>query len=132
MKKIYLIIFNSFNFLTLVRLGLALSFFISIPLKAQTYCAAAATSTNDDEIFNVTFSTLNNSSACGSVGGAGSVASEYNNYTAIVPAPVLTLGANYPLSVTIGMCNATSYSGIFGVWIDYNNNGLFTDPGENV
>jgi hypothetical protein len=119
-----------------VKKGINVLFLLAILLisKAgigQTYCAAAATSTADDEIFNVTFGTLNNTSTCSSLGGPGSVLSMYNNYTAL-PAPVLTLGANYPLSVTIGMCGTFGYSGRVGVWIDYNQNGLFTDPGENI
>jgi len=95
------------------------------------YCTAAATSTADDEIFNVTLGSLNNTSACGNVGGVGSIAYEYQNYTGVA-APNLTQGVAYPLSVTVGMCNGFSYSGITGVWIDYNQNGLFTDAGENV
>ena len=98
---------------------------------SQVYCAAAATSTADDEIFNVTFGSLNNSSTCLTTGGAGSTLNMYSNYTS-VPAPVLTLGSNYPLSVTVGQCGGSAYSGIVGVWIDYNQNGSFADPGENV
>lgn len=98
---------------------------------SQAYCAAAATSTADDEIFNVTFGSLNNSSTCLTTGGAGSTLNMYSNFTA-VSAPVLTLGSNYPLSVTVGQCGGSSYSGIAGVWIDYNQNGSFADPGENV
>lgn len=98
---------------------------------SQVYCAAAATSTADDEIFNVTFGSLNNSSTCLTTGGAGSTLNMYSNYTS-VPAPVLTLGSNYPLSVTVGQCGGSPYSGIVGVWIDYNQNGSFADPGENI
>lgn len=135
MEKIYFLISNIKSSITSLKrasLIMMLAFLSSITANAQVYCNAAATSTFDDEIFNVTLSTLNNTSACGSVGGVGSVALEYNNYTATVPAPVLTLGGNYPLSVTVGMCDGSSYSGRVGVWIDYNQNGLFTDPGENV
>ncbi|MBK8367348.1 MAG: T9SS type A sorting domain-containing protein [Bacteroidetes bacterium] len=98
---------------------------------SQTYCAAAATSTSDEEIFNVTFGTLNNSSTCGTTGGSGSVLNMYSNYTGLTP-QVYTLGSNYPLSVTVGQCGTSSYSGIVGVWIDYNQNGSFADPGENI
>lgn len=98
---------------------------------SQTYCAAAATSANDDEIFNVTFGTLNNSSTCSTTGGPGSIMNMYSDYTSLTPA-VFTLGSNYPLSVTVGMCTGNSYSGIVSVWIDYNQNGSFSDPGENI
>ena len=110
-----------------------LSFYFSNPVFSQTYCAAAAVAASDDEIFNVTLGSLTNSSNCSSLGGAGSILNRYNNYTAL-PAPGLILGTNYPLSVTVGMCGAFpfAYSGRVGVWIDYNQNGLFTDPGENV
>ncbi len=137
MEKIYTITFNYFTLSKFFKVN-KLAMFIGIvflgmnSVNAQIYCAAAATSTVDDEVFNVTLGALNNTSACGSVGGAGSVAFEYSNYTATVPAPALTIGGNYPLSLTIGMCGTSGFSGIAGVWIDYNQNGLFTDPGENV
>ena len=105
--------------------------FASTNLISQTYCPAAATSANDDEIFNVTFGTLNNSSSCATTGGAGSVLNMYSNYTAI-PAPVLSIGSNYPLSLTVGQCGTFGYSGIVAAWIDFNQNGLFTDPGEEI
>jgi hypothetical protein len=99
---------------------------------SQTYCAAAATSTFDDEIFNVTFGSLNNTSSCLTTGGPGSSLNEYSDYTTTVPAPVMMLGGNYPLSVTVGMCGTFGYSGRIGVWIDYNHNGSFADPGETI
>ncbi len=105
--------------------------FSSKNLVSQTYCAAAATSTADDEIFNVTFGTLNNSSTCSTTGGTGSVLNMYSNYTAISP-PVLFFGNNYPFSVTVGQCGTFAYSGIVAAWIDYNQNGVFTDPGEDI
>ena len=113
-----------------------LFFFFAVLLASkqsfsQTYCAAAATSTSDEEIFNVTFGTLNNSSTCGTTGGAGSTLNMYSNYTGLTP-QVYALGSNYPLSVTVGQCGTGTYSGIVGVWIDYNQNGSFADPGENI
>lgn len=105
--------------------------FVSLTFSAQTYCPASAVYTADDEIFNVTLGTLNNTTNCSSVGGPGSSVSQYNDYTALTP-PVLYQGATYPLSVTVGMCDNSSYSGIVGVWIDFNQNGSFYDPNENV
>ncbi len=136
MKINYLIGFQNREYRIHLKKGVfsLLLFFalvISKTTYSQAYCAAAATSAADDEIFNVTFASLNNSSTCSSLGGPGSVLNRYNNYTGIT-APVVALGANYPLSVTAGQCGSSAYSGIVGVWIDYNQNGLFTDPGENV
>jgi hypothetical protein len=135
MKKIYFfnlkksakIIFQKTSHLVL----LMVLFFSTKISVSQTYCAAAATSTSDDEIFNVTFGSLNNTSTCASTGGAGSSLNMYSNYTGLTPS-IFSLGSNYPMSVTVGQCGGSSYSGYAGVWIDYNHNGLFTDPGENV
>ena len=95
------------------------------------YCTSTATSIADEEILNVSISTLNNSSTCATTGGAGSVQSQYSNYTTTVPAPILAASASYPLSVSIGTCGG-NFGNITKVWIDYNQNGLFTDAGEMV
>lgn len=95
------------------------------------YCTSTATSNFDEEILNVTLNTLNNSSNCGvAAPGPGSVASLYSNYTTLTPT-ILSPGVVYPLSVEIGTCNG-SYTNCTKVWIDFNQNGLFTDAGENV
>jgi hypothetical protein len=95
------------------------------------YCTSTATSNFDEEILNVTLNTLNNSSTCGvAAPGPGSVASQYSNYTTLTPT-ILSPGVVYPLSVEIGTCNG-SYTNCTKVWIDFNQNGLFTDAGENV
>jgi hypothetical protein len=95
------------------------------------YCTSTATSNFDEEILNVTLNTLNNSSTCGvAASGPGSTASQYSNYTGLTPT-ILSPGVVYPLSVEIGTCNG-SYTNCTKVWIDFNQNGLFTDAGENV
>jgi hypothetical protein len=98
------------------------------------YAASNATSTNDDEIFNVTITgtTLNNTSNCTTVApGAGSIAAEYANYTTSVTPPTLQVGTTYNGSVTIGQCLTTAYSTGYAVFIDLNRNGSF-DAGETV
>lgn len=95
------------------------------------YCPSSATSTSDEEIFNVSISTLNNSSTCATTGGAGSTQSMYSNYTATVPAPILARTVNYPFSVQIGTCGG-SFSNVTKVYIDFNQNGSFADPGETI
>lgn len=95
------------------------------------YCASTATSIADEDIFNVTLNTLNNTSACGTLApGPGSVASQYANYTTLTPT-LLSPGVVYPLSIEIGSCGG-SFSNGTKVWIDFNQNGQFTDPGEQV
>ena len=111
--------------------------FISGNLNAQTtptYCASNAYFSYGSEILNVTLGTLNNSSTCGTTaGGPGSIQSLYSNFTApTVAAVTLVTGVNYALSVTVGDCNNSTSTPYVGVWIDFNQNGSFTDPGEQV
>ena len=94
------------------------------------YCASQAISLADEEIFNVTLNTLNNSSTCTTTGGPGSIQSQYSNYSTLTPT-LLSPGVVYPLSIEIGSCGG-NYSNGTKVWIDFNQNGLFTDPGEEV
>ena len=125
MKKTY---FNIKTFVALFALTAG-------SLKAQVYCPQVAGSTYDDEIFNVTIGTLNNTSNCAQTGGPGSVLNRYSNYTNATPAvpiPVLIVGNSYPMSLTGGQCSGYPYSAGYAVWIDYNADFDFTDPGELV
>ncbi|MGJ8661624.1 MAG: GEVED domain-containing protein, partial [Bacteroidota bacterium] len=107
---------------------------VTVSSFINCYCTSNATSTADEEIWNVSLGSLNNTSACGQTGGPGSVNSQYSNYTNATPSvaiPNLTQGFVYPLSIGIGSCGG-NYSNMTKVWIDYNHNGLFTDAGEMV
>jgi hypothetical protein len=91
---------------------------------AQTYCAAGASwcGSWDEVITNVTVAGINNTT--GTTCGAGG----YSNFTTTVTAGAMTAGLSYPISVT----NGNAYTGDqVDVWVDWNNNGLFTDPGEH-
>lgn len=103
-----------------------------VPMNSfiNCYCTSNATSIADEDIFNVSLGTLNNTSTCATTGGAGSILNEYSNYTAVA-APNLAQTASYPLSVQIGTCGG-SFTNSTRVFIDYNQNGLFTDAGETV
>ncbi|MFH2094836.1 MAG: BNR-repeat neuraminidase N-terminal domain-containing protein [Bacteroidota bacterium] len=94
------------------------------------YCTSNATSTADEEIFNVTLGSLNNTSNCSTTGGTGSILNEYSDYTALA-APSLTQGVSYPFSVEVGTCGG-NYSNAVAIYIDFNMNGVFTDAGEQV
>jgi hypothetical protein len=97
------------------------------------YGSSGATSIYDDEIFNVTFGGINNTSTCASTApGAGSLNRQYSNYTGSVPAANVMQGVTYPLSVTAGQCDGWAYGGGITVYIDYNQNGSFADAGEMV
>jgi hypothetical protein len=98
---------------------------------ANCYCTSSATTTFNEEILNVSIGSLNNTSTCSSTGGAGSVQSQYSNYTTSISAPSLAATATYNLSVSVGTCG-TNNNNMMKVFIDYNQNGLFTDAGETV
>ena len=111
---------------------------ISTPLQINMapfyncYCTSAATSTADEDIVNVSVGTLNNTSACNTVApGAGSVASLYSNFTGVAP-PSLNLSQTYALSVGVRGCGGTGYTSSVRVFIDYNQDGDYSDAGETV
>jgi hypothetical protein len=96
------------------------------------YCSSAATQSFDEEIFNVTVGTLNNSSTCATLApGPGSVQNLYSNYTVGLPVPNLPQTDVVSFSLQAGTCNG-NYGNQFAIFIDWNQNGLFTDAGENV
>ena len=91
------------------------------------YCVSGASDIDDEDIFNVTFGTLNNSSTCLTLApGAGSILRRYSNYTGYAGAPVATVlrGISTPLSVQIGTCGG-NFTNSVAIWIDYNQDGTF-------
>ena len=96
------------------------------------YCASAATSPADEEIWNVTFGSLNQTSSCTTTAtGPGSSLNLYSNYTTSVAAPSIPAGIATPFSVLTSSCGG-NYSSYLVIWIDYNQDGLFTGTGEQV
>lgn len=88
------------------------------------YCNNSfATSTAYGYIYNVTFNSLNNTSpmSCQS----------YTDYTGIMPTQVMK-NVTYPFQTEILGCSGSNYNHVTKVFIDYNQNGTFTDPGEEV
>ncbi|MEO7048044.1 MAG: GEVED domain-containing protein, partial [Ferruginibacter sp.] len=86
--------------------------------QSGCYCDAGALNGNFESISNFTLGTINNAST----GTSG-----YENFTSL--STDLVKGANYPFNVE----NADGYStDQVIIFIDYNHNGSFTDPGETV
>ncbi|MCT2562124.1 reprolysin-like metallopeptidase [Chryseobacterium herbae] len=83
-----------------------------------TYCSASAMDTSDERIGNVKFGTINNSST----GTAG-----YEDFTSVSTAVIK--GNTYPVSITPSW-TSTIYNEAYAVYIDYNQDGDFTDSGE--
>ncbi len=100
------------------------------PCICNTYGSSGATSAADEDIFGVTFGTLNNTSNCTvPAPGPGSVLNRYANYAGFVAAPQVMQGQSVPFNIDINTCGGW-FGMQFDIYIDYNQNGLFTDPGE--
>ncbi len=85
-----------------------------------TYCNASATNTADERIGKVVFGTINNTST----GTAG-----YEDFTAL--STNVVRGAANTITITPSW-TSTVYSEAYAVYIDYNQNGVFTDTGEKA
>ena len=105
---------------------------ISMSSFFDCYCTPNTGTIYDEEIINVTLSTLNNSSTCTDLApGLGSVAAVYGNYSTL---PATNFYQNVPVSgsLTIGTCGTFNYTSGAAIFIDYNHNGSFSDAGERV
>ncbi|WP_412559658.1 immunoglobulin-like domain-containing protein [Winogradskyella sp. MIT101101] len=83
------------------------------------YCNSASTNTNDEYISRVQLNTIDNSSG----------PQFYSDFTSI--STTLTKDTQYTITVT-PTWTGTVYNEAYGVWIDYNRDGDFTDAGEQV
>ncbi len=84
------------------------------------YCASQGNSIADERIGNVSFNTINNSSAA---------TSGYTDYTAI--STNVNRNTSYAISITPSW-PGTIYNEGYAVFIDYNQDGDFDDAGETV
>ena len=99
----------------------------------QCYNANYATATADEDISNVQVGSLNNTSNCTVIApDAGSILNRYGNYRTSVAAPALAKGSDVSFSVTQTTCGTSPYSNGFQIFIDYNQDGDFSDAGERV
>ncbi len=89
---------------------------------SQTYPASTGTNTGWEYISNVQIGSINNTSTGSDADGNGD--DGYDDYT--TQTAVLLPGSTYSLAVTISP-NTNDY---INAWIDWNDNGVFTDAGE--
>ena len=94
------------------------------------YCTSSAVNATDEEIWNVSFGSLNNSSTCTTTGDGYSALRMYSDYRSLTP-PDIAKGLATLFSVRAGSCNG-NFGSFIGAYIDYNQNGSFTDTGELV
>ncbi|OIV42356.1 M4 family metallopeptidase [Flavobacterium johnsoniae] len=95
---------------------------VSVTTTAATvsYCASQGNSTADERISKVVFGTINNTST-GTTG--------YENYTAV--STNAARGSAYAITITPTWAS-TTYNEGYAVFIDYNQDGDFSDSGETV
>ncbi|RYZ56349.1 MAG: hypothetical protein EOP49_00585, partial [Sphingobacteriales bacterium] len=122
--------------------GQSISNTVSIAINGflQCYCPSGAQSTGDEEIYSVTLNGINsntfsgNGNGCATVApGPGSILNRYSNFTTLGAFASLTTGTTASFTVEENECNGSPYYG-FGtaIWIDWNQNGSYADPGEKV
>ena len=109
----------------------ATSVAVSVPMNSflDCYCESTADTEYDEEIFNVSVGTLNNTSDCSTTGTGSSVINQYSDYTNL-PATTLSRTVSYPLSIDVGTCGG-DYENMCKVYIDFDQNGTF-DANEEV
>ena len=114
--------------------GGASSLFVAVSgtsVVCTNYCSSNANSADGDDITNVSFGPLNNSSSCSTTGGSGSILNQYSNYSCTIPAAEVESGHMYPFSVNINSCTS-NYNNALKIFIDWNHDFDFTDAGEEV
>ncbi|WP_166921325.1 M4 family metallopeptidase [Flavobacterium poyangense] len=98
----------------------AASNMVNVTTLAATYCASTGNDAADIKIGKVVFGTINNTST----GTAG-----YENLTAI--STDVTQGSTYTISIT-PVRTSVLYTAGYAMFIDYNQNGDFSDAGEMI
>jgi hypothetical protein len=109
---------NTSNYIVLKMCAFAFFLLFTNNISAQTYCTPTPANMYNQGITNVSFSTVNNTT--------GNEAGNYGDYSAQVGSGIQgeTVGINITLD--------TRFQCKMSIWIDWNNNGLFTDPSEKV
>ena len=96
------------------------------------YCMSGALSEADEDIFKFSFGSVQNCSDCSSIAaGQYSIPNRYSNYQYLNPS-ISQVGASIPFSIQIGDCGIFPHSSRCAIFIDFNHNTSFSDPGEMV
>ncbi|PKV48229.1 putative secreted protein (Por secretion system target) [Aquimarina sp. MAR_2010_214] len=90
------------------------------PCPTSVYCEDKSTRTSGEYISKVELGTINNTTTRSTNG--------YGDHTSVST----NLAQNTSATITITPNSANTYKEAYGVWIDYNNDGDFTDSGERV
>ena len=93
----------------------------TVEISKDIYCDSQGNDQSDEYIGRVQFASIDHTSA-DDYGG-------YSDFTSI--STTVIAGQDYPITIT-PVWPGTVYSEGYAVWIDYNQNGSFSDPGELV
>jgi hypothetical protein len=98
----------------------------SATVMPNGYCYANASNMQNEQIFAVSFGTMNNTQTENCTTG-------FTDYSTTINAPVVHIGESIPFSVTTDECDGPTYfpSGL-SIFIDYNRDGVFNDITEKV
>ncbi|MEI6487395.1 MAG: GEVED domain-containing protein [Bacteroidota bacterium] len=99
------------------------------------YCnTSQALYTYDEEIFSVDVNGSVNAYNCTTVApGPGSILNRYSNFTTLGPLTTINPGLTVPFTIQENECDGSPYySNGCAIWIDFNQNGSYSDPGEQV
>ena len=92
-------------------------------VNGQTYCSSAATSSAGTRIDEVAISNMD-------IINPPTVCTTYTDNTSHVIN--LQSSQSYPFTINLSSCDASTASRVVKIFVDYNSNGLFTDPGETA
>jgi hypothetical protein len=108
---------------------------VNVSAGCFTYCTSVPTSTIDEEIYSFTLNGNKiTSPPCGTAApGPGSIAYRYSNFYPLGSIATLIPGLTVDFIVEENECDGSLfYNNGCGVWIDFNRDGDFNDPGEEV
>jgi len=116
-----------------ISTGISTPLFVPMAPTYGCYCSSTALSAADEEIYKFSFGSLRNCSDCSTLaGGLFSVPNLFSNYQYLT-LPAVEIGSVVPFSIEIGVCFPyTAQPNRCAVFIDYNQNKSFADPGELV
>jgi len=114
--------------------------FVTMNVFSNCYCNSIPGFNADEEIYNVTVNggstnpLYANAAGCATAApGPGSLLGRYSNFKTLAPITSAAPGQTVTFSIVQDECDvAPYYNNGIAVWIDFNQNGLFTDPGEQV
>jgi len=95
---------------------------IASGIGGTAYCTSASTNTSGSRIDSVSFSNITNKNAAGH--------SSYSNFTNLTAN--IEANQTIPISIKVNSSDGSSANRVVKVYIDYNDNGNFTDAGELV